>query len=102
MPSRSLSLRSNDNLAGTIPAGLSALLGLQTLDLSECSLNGTIPGELGVLTNVSTLTLTRNDLSGSLPSSLGLLTALQYERGLVRCGDGAALCPRNDGRRSAV
>ena len=71
-----LSLRINQ-LAGSIPAELQNLTGLQTLDLSQNQLTGPIPPELGSLTHLTTLDLSKNKLTGSIPAELGNLANLR-------------------------
>ena len=70
-----LSLR-NNGLIGSIPAELTDLTYLQTLDLSQNQLAGPIPAELGDLTGLTTLDLGYNKLTGSIPPELGNLTNL--------------------------
>ena len=67
---------SNRDLDGIIPAGLSRLSTLRTLDLSFNDLTGTIPSELGSLVNLETLSLSSNNLSGHIPEALNGLTKL--------------------------
>ncbi len=61
---------SANQLTGTIPPRLGALLHLQTLDLSDNELVGSIPPDLGNLTTLSTLYLAGNNLTGCIPASL--------------------------------
>ncbi len=67
-----------DGLAGTIPAALGDLAGLQQLLLAQNSFTGTVPEELGRLSNLTILSVGNNSLSGSLPDSLGNLTSLEH------------------------
>lgn len=71
-----LSLNEN-GLKGTLPAALSKLPALQTLELEGNSLTGAIPKDLGRLTNLRTLRLGLNLLSGALPKELGSLSRLE-------------------------
>lgn len=59
-----------NQLAGTLPARIGALIHLQELDLSDNDLSGTVPPELANLANLSTLYLAGNRLTGCLPASL--------------------------------
>ncbi|XP_026432247.1 putative receptor-like protein kinase At3g47110 isoform X1 [Papaver somniferum] len=70
-----LSLR-NNQLYGSIPAGIQNLLGLTVFDFSDNLFTGSIPTGIGNLQNLGTLDLRRNKLSGSIPSSFGNLTRL--------------------------
>lgn len=68
---------STNNLVGTIPASLSSLSDLITLDLTGNQLSGPIPGSLGSLSNLKTLSLGGNQLEGSIPVELGQLASLE-------------------------
>ncbi|WP_020601566.1 T9SS type A sorting domain-containing protein [Spirosoma spitsbergense] len=71
-----LSLGSN-KLAGTLPASLGNLPGLQVFDMPNNQLSGPIPVTLGNLARVNYFDLSRNQLSGSIPANLGnLLNAI--------------------------
>lgn len=73
-----ISLSLNDNgLKGTLPAALSKLPGLQTLDLEGNSLSGALPKELGRLASLRTLRLGLNLFSGAVPKELGSLARLE-------------------------
>ncbi len=75
---RVTSLRvSENNLRGSLPAGLGNLSKLVQLDLSRNHLTGNIPAELGNLTILRELNLYSNLLTGGIPSTLGSLTNLQ-------------------------
>ncbi|MDE3000995.1 MAG: leucine-rich repeat domain-containing protein [Gemmatimonadota bacterium] len=75
---RVTSLRvSENNLRGSLPAGLGNLSKLVQLDLSRNDLTGNIPAELGKLTILRELNLYSNLLTGGIPSTLGSLTNLQ-------------------------
>lgn len=66
-----------NELTGAIPTGLGSLAQLQELDLSENQLTGSIPAQLGNLAQLQTLSLSNNLLSGTIPSQLGNLAALR-------------------------
>jgi len=66
-----------NNLVGTLPASLSALTSLQSLELGANALTGGIPTGIGSLTALQTLNLSRTQLGGPIPASLGQLTRLQ-------------------------
>lgn len=73
-----IGLSINDNgLKGTLPASLSKLPGLQTLELEGNSLSGALPKDLGRLANLRTLRLGLNLFSGALPKELGSLARLE-------------------------
>ncbi|HYX22618.1 MAG TPA: pre-peptidase C-terminal domain-containing protein, partial [Thermoanaerobaculia bacterium] len=67
----------NDGLAGSLPAALGNLAGLQSLEAEGNSLTGALPRELGRLANLRTLRLGLNQLSGALPSELSNLALLE-------------------------
>ena len=74
----SLSLADN-NISGTIPTGIGALIRLDSLNLGSNKLIGSIPTEIGALTDLYTLLdLGYNRLSGSLPTEIGKLAQLQW------------------------
>ena len=64
-------------LAGMIPAGISGLDALTSLQLHNNMLTGEIP-DLGDLDNLERLVLNDNMLSGSIPASLGDMAKLDY------------------------
>ena len=71
-------LRLGDNeLRGSIPAELGALVRLTHLDLSHNELRGSIPAELGALVRLTHLDLSHNELGGPIPPELGKLTNLR-------------------------
>ncbi|XP_068307453.1 probable leucine-rich repeat receptor-like protein kinase At1g35710 [Pyrus communis] len=65
-----------NNLFDVIPAKISSLFKLISLDLSNNWLSGSIPTSLGQLTNLSTLYLFRNNLFGTIPKEIGNLKSL--------------------------
>ena len=71
----SVTLRRN-GLSRVIPANLTDLRQLETLDVAFNSLSGTIPPDLSLLSRLSLLDVSHTSLSGSLPSQVGLLTQL--------------------------
>ena len=68
---------SDNNLMGTLPAGLGNLSKLTNLNLRSNPLNGQIPPELGSLSNLRTLRLYGTDLSGEIPRELANLSNLE-------------------------
>ncbi|CAI5463008.1 unnamed protein product, partial [Closterium sp. Yama58-4] len=65
-----------NQLSGTIPAGISNLTKLSTLDLASNQLTGTIPSSVGNLANLTYLTLSFNQLNGTIPATIGNLARL--------------------------
>ena len=68
-------------LTGQIPAELSDLSKLRSLDLTGnylTGLTGAIPGALGALASLERLSLSLNRLSGEIPAELGSLHQLEY------------------------
>ena len=66
----------NNQLSGSLPPELGALIGLQALLLDRNQLSGSIPRELGALTQLQDLFLHYNHLSGAIPPELGNITSL--------------------------
>ena len=66
----------NNNLVGTLPAGLGNLDQLTDLYLSDNQLSGSIP-DLGRLSQLDILRMWNNQLSGEIPDSLSNLTKLR-------------------------
>lgn len=73
---RMLDLR-NNQLTGTVSAGLGACKKLRYLHLEEQELTGTIPPELGNATKLLEVHLQRNRLWGDVPESLAQCTQLR-------------------------
>ena len=71
------SRREPGSLSGAVPAELSQLTELASLDLSYNRLTGPIPAELGQLTRLTRLDLSFNRFSGLIPAELGGLPDLQ-------------------------
>jgi Leucine-rich repeat (LRR) protein len=67
----------DNNLVGTIPAGIFSLTQLQKLDLSENHLTGSISQNIANLSQLTELNLSSNELSGELPSGFYQLTQLE-------------------------
>lgn len=67
---------SNNSLAGQIPAEITHLVGLVSLNLSWNSLAGQIPRDIGDLTELDALDLSRNRLHGEIPQSLSQINRL--------------------------
>ncbi|XP_058082408.1 MDIS1-interacting receptor like kinase 2-like [Magnolia sinica] len=67
---------SDNTLTGTIPAHISTLYKLKTLNLFANEIGGSIPLEIGNLVNLNELDLSINHLNGSIPSTIGNLTKL--------------------------
>ncbi|CAI9087411.1 OLC1v1021469C1 [Oldenlandia corymbosa var. corymbosa] len=67
----------NQGLRGFLPAEISKLQNLQSINLSGNSIGGPIPSSLGTVHTLEVLDLSYNFLNGSIPESLGLLTALR-------------------------
>lgn len=65
------------NIQGAIPAQISAMTNLTTLDLSNNKLSGTIPAELTKLKSLTYLDLATNKLTGNIPSNFGELSSLR-------------------------
>lgn len=66
----------DNNLAGSLPAGLGDLTALTTLLLGSDPISGVVPDQLGNLTQLSTLQINFTSVAGSIPPSLGNLTQL--------------------------
>ncbi|KAK9672536.1 hypothetical protein RND81_12G106600 [Saponaria officinalis] len=67
---------SNNNLEGSIPEGISSLIGLVSLNLSRNHLSGVITPNIGQLTVLESLDLSHNHLFGEIPTSLAKVTNL--------------------------
>ena len=66
-----------NNLSGTLPASLSDLTALKTLELSFNKLEGSLPASLGSLSQLEVLAINGNALNGIIPSSIGQLAQLK-------------------------
>ncbi|MBL7861358.1 MAG: VCBS repeat-containing protein [Cyclobacteriaceae bacterium] len=66
----------DNNLAGSLPAGLGDLTALTTLLLGSDPISGVVPDQLGNLTQLSILQINFTSVAGSIPPSLGNLTQL--------------------------
>lgn len=69
---------SSVNLTGQLPAELSNLSELRTLNLMNNILSGNLPESLSSLVNLQWLTLANNQFTGTLPVSWSSLVNLQY------------------------
>lgn len=67
----------DNNLSGTLPVELGALIRLQRLVLNGNLLMDTIPANIGNLSQLEELNLANNDLTGNIPASLGDLRNLE-------------------------
>jgi Leucine-rich repeat (LRR) protein len=74
---KSLNLRGNKLITGTLPEDYKALTALQFLDLGRNNLTGALPAPWGRLTQLKELSLYRNKLTGPLPVAYRNLTALE-------------------------
>ena len=61
----------NNDLSGSLPASLGALLLLQYLDLHSNGLTGSVPNAMSTLTGLQYLDLSSDQLSGELPDGFG-------------------------------
>lgn len=68
----------NNQLTGTIPAGISNAINLIEFNVSGNQLEGIIPPEIGSLTALFDLSLGQNNLSGAIPTEIGNLTSLRF------------------------
>ncbi|XP_075657227.1 receptor-like protein EIX2 [Castanea sativa] len=69
---------SRNNLSGEIPAELTSLTLLNSLNLSWNQLTGKIPENIGSLRQLETLDLSSNHLSGHIPPSMSSMTFLSH------------------------
>ena len=67
---------SNNNLSGEIPAEVTHLKGLQSLNFSFNILTGRIPEKIGDLGSVESIDFSSNQLSSQIPQSMSSLTFL--------------------------
>ena len=66
----SISIYSNPQLTGSIPASIGNLDQLQNLNLMSNNLNGEIPSSIGNLKDLDEIFLSSNQLSGSVPATI--------------------------------
>jgi Leucine-rich repeat (LRR) protein len=64
------------SLSGTLPASISNLTELRTLNLGENELSGKIPDAIGNFSHVTSLVLGSNQLTGTIPATVGYCTQL--------------------------
>lgn len=83
----------NDNLlTDTIPASIGHISTLEELNLANNSLTGEIPASLGDLRNLEVFDLSRNYLDGSIPRRVTLLSAYDLDKvGLQYNAEGAEI-----------
>ena len=83
----------NDNLlTDTIPASIGHISTLEELNLANNSLTGKIPASLGDLRNLEVFDLSHNYLSGSIPRRVTLLSAYDLDKvGLQYNAEGAEI-----------
>ncbi|GMH26946.1 hypothetical protein Nepgr_028789 [Nepenthes gracilis] len=67
----------NQGLRGFLPADISRLAHLQSINFSGNSIHGAIPSLLGTISGLEILDLSHNFFNGSIPESLGQLSLLQ-------------------------
>ncbi|XP_071679031.1 uncharacterized protein [Lolium perenne] len=72
-----LEIIKNKYLMGTIPRSIGRLKQLTTLQLEGLGLDGALPEEIGNLTSLRKLSLHSINLTGSIPSTIGALTKLR-------------------------
>ena len=68
---------SANNLSGTLPEELGALIRLKRLVLNDNLLTDTIPASIGHISTLEELNLANNSLTGEIPASLGDLRNLE-------------------------
>ncbi len=68
---------SSNRLSGALPAGLTGLAQLQTLELEDNALTGSVPRQLAGLSKLKSLRLGLNQLAGALPRELGTFAVLE-------------------------
>ncbi|OAO95562.1 hypothetical protein AXX17_AT5G48630 [Arabidopsis thaliana] len=73
-----LDLTSNPNLTGPLPPNIGNLKDLTTLNLMGCGFSGQIPESIGSLEQLVTLSLNSNKFNGTIPASIGLLSKLYW------------------------
>ncbi|MCK5354233.1 MAG: hypothetical protein KAJ63_03880, partial [Methyloprofundus sp.] len=60
----------HNGLKGFIPAEISQISTIRSLDLSNNQLTGSIPAEIGLISSLGNLNLSHNQLSGAIPDEL--------------------------------
>lgn len=67
----------------SMPAGVTAFTGLESLKLANAGLTGTIPVEWSILTTLTLIDIQNNALTGTLPAQWDVLTRIKVS---LRCG----------------
>ena len=70
-------IASNNQLRGSLPSALGALVNLRVLDVSNNSLTGQIPSSVRDLRLVERFAVGRNNLSGTIPLEIGQMVNLR-------------------------
>ena len=66
-----------DSLRGPLPAELSLLTSLKSIDVEDNKIQGTIPTELGTLSKLTNLNFNLNEIAGTMPTEMGQLLFLK-------------------------
>ncbi|KAH9606353.1 hypothetical protein KSS87_023343 [Heliosperma pusillum] len=61
-------------ISGTLPAGITNLINLQTLLITNCELKSSLPHDFGKLQKLEAVDLNSNRLTGTIPTSVGNLS----------------------------
>ena len=77
-PRRRLHLKDNEDLVGSLPSSVSALVSLRNLDISDCGLSGTLPETLSALAGLTRIGLDTTDVWGTIPAGYSALSNLKY------------------------
>ncbi|CAH8279077.1 unnamed protein product [Arabidopsis lyrata] len=75
---QTLDLTSNPNLTGPLPPNIGNLKKLTNLNLMGCGFSGQIPESIGSLEQLITLSLNSNKFNGTIPASIGQLSKLYW------------------------
>ncbi|KAJ0099305.1 hypothetical protein Patl1_20589 [Pistacia atlantica] len=75
---QTLDLSYNKDLGGSLPAAIGDLKNLTTLILVGCGFSGPIPHSIGSLSKLVYLSLNSNSFSGQIPPSIGSLSELYW------------------------